>query len=163
MRTAIFTLSIVLLLAHVGAAQEAQTLEAIQTTGGELRITQSQIGLDAARYTVTLGGRSVFETRESTPTIHSHIKRPLYASRGVTRRNLFAEVVVMSQQTNACEEGAIWLLGIRADGTFARTQTIPPCGLRVGSYQFDRVTVSDGAGRVWEFTDGRLMERKRRR
>lgn len=163
-------LAVLLLPPLDGAAETVRSQ--VQTAAGELRIIQLDEGPLGGRFRIDLAGKTVLETdidrRElpffgfPAPQIQLHVRA------GVAP---FVQTVVFQQHGwgNACNGGPLWVLGLRRDGTWATSDSIPYCGggdprLTV---KRDRIIITlpggppnRGTGAVkadaWEFHDGRV-------
>ena len=114
-----------------GWPSSAATREEFATPGGPLVIEQLDDQPLGREFAVRLAGQAVLYAKEGAdgtafpdfpqPKIVTYVGEPI---------GLFDAVVVFQQFSygNACNGGPVWFLGVRRDGSYARSAPIDACG-----------------------------------
>lgn len=140
----------------------------------ELRIVPMEQGPQPGAYAITLNGNVIMKTggEKGNADFRFHgFPQPVVALHLIEPVPPFEEVFVIRQQTwgEGCENGPIWLLGVRSDGSHVSSEAIDRCGGPPPRFTYTaaKLTVTlpgyiPKKGKrpvpeeVWVYTDGQL-------
>jgi hypothetical protein len=134
MKIVIFVSSLLLVMSAILNAQETNTPTVKQrfvTVAGELKVVQLDEFIFGKRFIITLNNDLVLETNADDETSRfDDFHVPIILKHIAKKISPFDEVMIVQQNMwgNACSGGPIWFLGLKKDGSFAKSNEIDFCG-----------------------------------